>query len=118
MDVFIAVVDLIDVLVNFDSPEEACCLDFGRLEIFLHSVKFCENLVGQLASMDQNEGRTRQIVSVIFRQTLEDRDDEDCCLAHPRLGLANKVLILQGMRQALDLDVTRLLKPSFSYGPF
>lgn len=59
------------------------------------------------------------LVGVVFcNDLIEDGDDKDCSLAHTGLGLAQDVLALESERDGLYLNLTWMLKSTFSDGAF
>lgn len=73
--------------------------------------------MGQFSGVAGDDGLVRFVVILGGRNLVEDRDHEDCGLAHAGLGLTKDVVALQRQRDGLNLHLTGMLEPALPNGP-
>lgn len=76
------------------------------LEVFGEAIELALDLLGEFTSVAEHQGRE----GLGFVHTLEDDHDEDGCLAHAALGLAQDVHALDALRDALALHLRGVLE--------
>mmetsp|Transcript_13149 Transcript_13149/g.42022 ORF Transcript_13149/g.42022 Transcript_13149/m.42022 type:complete len:250 (-) Transcript_13149:59-808(-) len=91
-------------------------IDYARLdvlEVLCEAVKLVLDLVGELASVADDQDFHGLLRSI---QLLETSQDKDSSLAHARLGLAEHIGAEDGLRDALVLDLRRVLETAIYDG--
>jgi len=85
------------------------------LEVLTQASELLVDLVGELARVGEDEARDG--LGVLEVDSLEDCQDEDCRLAHTRLGLAEDVAPENRFRDALLLNLGWMLESCVNDSP-
>jgi hypothetical protein len=84
------------------------------LQVLGESIELLLDLIRQFSGVAQDQGRCWLGVTLI--DLVQDRKDEDSGLTHTGHGLAEDILARDGSRDALLLDLGRMLETALSDG--
>mmetsp|Transcript_31688 Transcript_31688/g.41967 ORF Transcript_31688/g.41967 Transcript_31688/m.41967 type:complete len:262 (+) Transcript_31688:628-1413(+) len=100
-----------NVLLDGNAAKENDRLDVR--EVLAEALILVGDLVGELAGVAHDEDRD---FTVLGLELVEGGEDKDGGLAHTRLGLADEIHTEDGVRDALVLDLRRVLETAVNDG--